>query len=206
MKPSTSFTPFAAALALAGALATSPALAAPTIAIDSPLDVSPGSTFELSVGASDVADLYAYQFDLLFDPSVFRAVGVTGGGFLSTAGTTFFSGGDIDNAAGTISFVFESLVGPGPGANGSGELLRLSFEAIGAFGARGAFSFANVMALDSNLADLDIGVAGSDVRIPEPATLAMAMLALGVLGAGLSGSRRRHAHAATLSRGAPGAA
>lgn len=180
----------AGALALLGTLVASPAIAAPTFAFDGRASVQPGSSFQLTVGASDVTDLYAYQFDVQFDPSLFRATGVSAGGFLSGAGETFFSGGDIDNTAGTISFIFETLIGDMPGANGSGELVQISFEAIGPFGSRGDFTLANVVALDANLGSLDVAVTDGSVGIPEPSSLAMAVLALGALGAG-AGRRLR---------------
>ncbi len=178
----------AAALALCAALG-GPAVAAPTFAIGGPASVVPGETFALSVGASGVSDLYAYQFDLSFDRSLFRAVGVSAGSFLSTAGATFFDGGSIDNAAGTISFIFETLIGPGSGVSGAGELLQLSFEAIGAGSTRGAFSLANVQALDSSLNAFDVALVGRTVAIPEPSSLALALLALGVIGSARSSRR-----------------
>lgn len=182
-------------LALLGALSATPAVAAPTVSIDGPASVAPGESFQLRVSASGFGDLYAYQFDISFDPALFKATAVGQGGFLGTAGSTFFDGGSIDNVAGTISFIFESLIGPDAGAAGAGELLQLSFEAIGAVNTVGNFSINNFSALDSSLAALDVALVGRAVAIPEPSVVAMALLAMGTLlaaNAGASAKRRRH--------------
>jgi len=188
MNPRTFPPTFGGTLALLAALSAAPALAAPTLSFEGRGVAQPGSSFQLAVDASDVTDLYAYQFDVQFDPTLFRATGITGGSFLSGAGDTFFGGGDIDNTAGTISFIFETLIGDVAGASGSGELVQISFEAIGPFGTRSDFTLTNVYALDSNQNLVDVAVVDGSVGIPEPSSLAMAVLALGALGAG---ARRR---------------
>src|SRR5690349_16751681 len=62
-----------------------------------------GDTFTVDVNVSGVADLYAFQFDLTFDPTLLFAVLVTEGGFLPGGGTTFFIPGTIDNVGGDIT-------------------------------------------------------------------------------------------------------
>src|ERR1700738_335986 len=52
--------------------------------------VQPGQSFSLDVVISNVADLYAFQFDLAFDPFVLSATGVTEGPFLPSGGITAF--------------------------------------------------------------------------------------------------------------------
>ena len=86
----------------------------------------------LNVSASDVTDLYGYQFSLNFQPSLLQAVSVTEGGFLASGGTTFFDPGGINNGAGTVSFIFDTLIGPVPGVNGSGLLATINLRAVGA--------------------------------------------------------------------------
>lgn len=153
------------------------AVAAPVFSITGPPSVSVGSTFGLSVVATDVTDLYAYQLDVTFDPTLFQATGVSQGGFLPSGGTTFFDGGTIDNVLGTISFVFDTLLGPGPGVSGGGELVALSFTSIGS--GIGTFGLANVIALDSALNDIPVGTQGLTVAaVPEPASWMLAGFAL----------------------------
>ena len=110
---------FCAAALLGGALAALPASAA-VVSLSGPSNVGTGSTFQIDVNATGFTDLYAYQFDISFDRALFGATGVTEGDFLAGVGSTFFDGGVIDDVGGTISFVFDSLIGPGPGASGSG--------------------------------------------------------------------------------------
>src|ERR1019366_6371228 len=58
--------------------------------------VNVGDGFSLDVGV-DITDLYAFQFDLSFNPAVLSATSITEGLFLPTGGSTFFISGDIDN-------------------------------------------------------------------------------------------------------------
>lgn len=182
-------------VALLCALSAAPAVAAPTVSLGGPASVAPGQSFQLGVSASGFSDLYAYQFDISFDPALFKAIGAVQGSFLSTAGSSFFDGGSIDNVAGTISFIFESLIGPGAGAVGDGELLQLTFEAIGPVNTAGNFSINSFSALDSSLAAIDVALVGRAVAIPEPSVLATALLAVGMLLAtrtGVTAIPRRH--------------
>src|ERR1035441_10690187 len=62
-----------------------------------------GQSFTLSVVISGASDLYGYQFDLGFDPTVLKATSVTEGAFLGTGGPTIFLPGTIDNVGGSIT-------------------------------------------------------------------------------------------------------
>jgi len=93
--------------------------------------VASGSMFSVDVNISGAADLYGYQFDVLFNPNVIRAISSSEGSFLSTGGSTFFIAGGNDNVGGSIAATADSLVSAVPGVNGSGNIAVLSFEAIG---------------------------------------------------------------------------
>jgi hypothetical protein len=158
-------------------------LAAPTLGITGPGGgVRIGDTLVLDVTASDVTDLYAYQFTLNFDRTLFEAQSVTEGPFLQSGGTTFFDAGVIDNATGAISFVLGTLLGPGPGVSGSGVLDTLRFRVIGA-APSGVFGFSDALALDSNLAQIPLQTTAFTQVIPEPATLLLVVagIALGLV-------------------------
>lgn len=180
------------AVALIAALSTSPVLAAPTVVISGPSGVAPGGSIQLNVTASGFTDLYAYQFDVLFDGALFQSTSVTQGGFLGSAGTTFFDGGLVDNAAGSIAFVLESLIGPGAGASGGGDLAQLNFDAEGSMSS-GRFSLSNFIAYDSALNPIDVVLRDLSVSIPEPSALALALAALGAVGFGATRRPRRAA-------------
>ena len=97
-----------------------PALAdgVPTLSINpASSTVSAGNNVTLDVNISNITDLYAFQFDLSFDPGTVSAVSITEGSFLTGGGATFFLPGTIDNVGGTIASTADSLVGAIPGVN-----------------------------------------------------------------------------------------
>ncbi|QJE03438.1 PEP-CTERM sorting domain-containing protein [Massilia forsythiae] len=160
---------------LFGAVALSaacvPAWAVPTLSFTSPGSVPPGSFVGVDVVISDVSDLYAYNFSITFDPKVVDVGGVSQQGFLSSAGPTFGTTGEIDNSTGIISFAGYTLVGPQAGASGSGSLLHITFNAL----ANGVSSlnFSDLVFLDSNLNDIAVtanpgSVTISTIDVPEP--------------------------------------
>lgn len=130
-----------------------------------------GQTFSLDVSINGAVDLYAYQFDIGFNPSMLSANSVSEGAFLSGSGSTFFFSGFIDNVGGTISFVADSLTGPVSGASGNGTLATISFTSIGPGGSPvGVF---NVTALDSFGEGIAVDTAGATVTVgvvPEPSS------------------------------------
>lgn len=145
-----------------------------------------GSTVELDVAIADVADLYAYQFSLSFDPTLLRVTGANVGSFL---GAVFFGdAGTIDYTLGHVDFTFASLLGVRPGVSGGGQLAHFSFDVIGV--GRSALNFSDVLLLDSNLKDLPATIQPMSLQtaaVPEPE----AYLMLGVGLVGLAALRRR---------------
>lgn len=146
------------------------AIAIPIVSVQpSTSTIYPGDTFNLSVGISDVTDLFAFQFDIGFDPAILSAVSVTEGPFLPSGGSTFFVPGTIDNIAGSISFNADSLIGAISGVSGDGTLATLSFQAL-ALGTS-PVDLSNVILLDSTFSDISFNTANASVNVvPEPAT------------------------------------
>jgi hypothetical protein len=162
----------AGACALALAL-LSPAYSAPVLSMSTQ---TTATGLDLTVSAQDVADLFAYQFTLNFDPALVAAISAIEGAFLPSGGATFFSPGDIDNSAGSISFVFVTLLGPVDGVDGSGDLVTFSFNVQQAGFAQ--FSLSDVLFLDSAGADIAVDVRDVVAQVPEPATLALVAMGL----------------------------
>ncbi|MGC2657073.1 MAG: cohesin domain-containing protein [Bryobacteraceae bacterium] len=163
----------ASASLLAGTISVDPA--APTEAV--------GQSFTLSVEISGASDLYGYQFDLGFDPTVLEATSVTEGAFLAAGGQTIFVPGSIDNTGGSITANADVLNGAVSGVNGNGDLLDVTFKALTA-GSSSVQVF-NLIALDS----LGLGqtettssstVTVSFSAVPEPRT--GLLLVAGVVG------------------------
>jgi Cohesin domain/PEP-CTERM motif len=162
----------AGACALALAL-LAPAHAAPVLEMST---VNSTNRVDLTVRARDVADLYAYQFTLNFDPALLNAQSATEGSFLSSAGTTFFSGGDIDNGAGSISFVLGTLLGLIEGVSGSGDLATFSFGVTQP--GLASFRLSDAFLLDSNGAEITAEIRDLVAAVPEPASLGLVALGL----------------------------
>src|SRR5215469_8962111 len=100
--------------ALAGTISLQPA--ATSVAL--------GNLVSLNVNVASVSDLYAFQFDIGFNPAVLSAAGITEGSLFSSVGVSF-SPGFIDNVGGSITFIADSLSGPGPGISRDGTLAQI---------------------------------------------------------------------------------
>ena len=177
---------------LVGVAGIQVAVASPTVSIRPVLiSTTVGSFFDVTVDIAAVTDLYAYQFDLDFDPLVISAVDIDEGLFLQIGGTTFFLAGAIDNALGTISFTSDSLIGALPGVSGDGALAVGRFLALGP--GSSPVNVSGSALLDSTLADISFSSVGGSVvvsaAVPAPGSLALAGVGLLAL-IGVGGRRR----------------
>jgi hypothetical protein len=100
---------------------------------------------------------------------------------------TFFDGGTIDNTAGEISFVFDTLLGPGPGVTGSGLLDAVSITVLRH--GSGTISLTDVLALDSIGNVINVTTPGLPLSTPEPVSLVL--LSVGALAMLFGLTRRR---------------
>jgi adhesin HecA-like repeat protein len=153
--------------------------------VDSPSTAAVGDTVTVDVDVSGVTDLYAFQFDLSFDPTILAAESEIEGTFLPGGGTTFFIPGTIDNVGGTIAATADTLLSAVPGVSGDGTLAVLTFTAIGT--GTSPLTTSNAIPLDSGLNEIDFGLAqgsiivGGSTAVPEPASISTLAAALAMV-------------------------
>jgi hypothetical protein len=144
--------------------------------------VMSGTSFSLTINISGATDLSAFQFDIKFNPNVLSATSVLEGSFLSSVGSTFFVPGTIGN--GIIAFTADTLIGPGPGANGSGTLAIIDFTTIKP--GISSIKLSNVFLLNSSGGNISFSVrdgkavVGNLSTVPEPTSLSLVLI--GVVG------------------------
>jgi len=164
---------------------------AATISLQGPAGpVSAGSSFlvNVSVATAGGENIWAYQFDILFDPAVLRFTDATDGTFLPVADLAFatltwapYTPGD-----GAITGISNSLSGSAPGVSGAGLLAQVQFLAL----APSSLSFLapfNTFLLNDSLDQLGgVTETGTQVQItaadsvPEPGTCALLGVGLAV--------------------------
>jgi len=151
------------------------------VSVSSPATVAKGSTFSVDVDIAGVTDLFGYQLDLSFDPSILQATGtITEGSFFQSGGG--FVPGTVDNVGGTITSNADTLIGPISGLDGGGQLIVFEFTALAA-GTSG-LDLANIMLLDSSLNNIDFTSTNGSVTVsgttptPEPSSLVLLAVAL----------------------------
>jgi len=157
-------------LVLLFGLCARPLVASPLVSID-PVSstVAAGSSFFLDIDVTNIDDLFSFSFDVLYDPTLLTFNSITEGSFLASGGSTFFGEGDLPRIAGSVTNVFDLLLGDIPGVSGTGTLARLSFTALVA--GTSTVGLSNLMLLDSGVEQIFAGTNGATVTtVPEPAS------------------------------------
>ena len=180
-----------------------PTFATPIVSVDANPG-APGIQASQTVGAASVFSvdiavtgieptepLNAFEFDLLFDPTIVEALTVVDGGFLLDPVLI------VEETVGTLSVEFAAATLGAGGASGDGILATIGFQTV-APGTSG-------LDLENVLLSAPFGVEitgatladGSVTALPEPSTVALLGLGLGLLRS-TKRSRRRMAPSAAL--------
>ncbi len=142
------------------------------VSVEAPSTASVGDLVTADVDVQGITDLYAFQFDLNFNPSVLSAASETEGSFLPGGGATFFISGTVDNVGGTVASTADTLLTDIPGVSGSGPLAAFTFVAAG--DGTSLFTISNALFLDSSLNQIDVHLVpgsisvGGPTAVPEP--------------------------------------
>jgi hypothetical protein len=128
---------------------------------------------------------FPLHHDFGFDPALLQLLGVSEGKFLSDVGPTNFIDGMVDNNAGSVSYVADSLTGAVFGRSGSGYLLDFHLLATG--DGLTTLRLPNFLFLNSSFEELALVSSPVEIMIgatavPLPGTLLL--LAAGLLAAG----------------------
>ena len=170
---------------LAASVIGAPAMATTLSFVPSSGTVGIGNSVAVDVRLTDLtagADLGAFDFNVLFNASVFSLTGYTLGsalGDLSSFEAFDFSAGH--SASGVFNLAEVSLLSDLSSQHDSFTLATLHFTAL----TRGdsALSLGGVVLGDANGGALSAGLTGATISaVPEPETLLMFMSGLGLLG------------------------
>ena len=158
-------------------LSAIPVMGGPILSVQAPtLPLTVGENFTVDVVVNAVTDLYAWQFDLGFDPTILAVDNVIEGPFLEEGGSTFFIPGTIDDVGGSVSNNADTLLTAVFGVSGSGTLVTFDLTAL-APGVSSLSAF-YVVLLDSSLTEIDATVQNSSATVsgattPEPGSFGL---------------------------------
>lgn len=141
--------------------------------------ISPGQIVTVDVQAIDIFDLYAFQFDIAFDPAVLEFIGVTEGSIFDGLESVFLPG--IESSDGVVEITAGTLVGPSPGVSIDGVLARIMLRGISPGTAE--ISLTQGTLLDSTLFPIDaafgsVPIEVGQVAVPEPSIQILGFLSL----------------------------
>jgi len=123
--------------------------------------ITPGSTININVSVVDVINLYTWQAEIFFNPSVLNCTSVTIPSYHIFAGKTYTAVSPIINNTGGYVLHAASLVGE-QSVSGSGVLFQITFKVVG----KGIsnISFSRPYGVDTFLLNYDLDVIPADVK------------------------------------------
>lgn len=154
--------------------------AIPIVSVGSSATHVVGETFTIPISVSGATDLQAFQFDLSYNSSVLSALSFTDAGTdfdsAAAAGGGILTGIAGFSLSGLLSGVADSMIFVSTGLTGTGVLVNVEFEAIGA-----GTSTLTLSSVFLDFSDSGFTLANGEVQAPEPGTLALLAMGLGLL-------------------------
>ncbi|MBD3360648.1 hypothetical protein GF366_02485 [Candidatus Peregrinibacteria bacterium] len=140
----------------------------------SPADVSatPGEQVTVSVDVDSTTDLYAYGFEINYDPSVLNYVSAVEGDFLKVDGvSTAFNSALEDGNEGTLIVGNARLLNPPAGVDGSGTLFDITFDIVGSDGSNSGLMFGGSSFLSDSIGDIPASYDNGNVSVTSGTTV-----------------------------------
>ncbi|NIA01888.1 MAG: hypothetical protein GWP15_00735 [Nitrospirae bacterium] len=138
----------------------------PAVTVIAPASVGVGDDIVVSVEVDSVNDLYAYGFEITYDPAVLNFVSVVDSGLLSSDGAaTAFNYGLENGVQGTLLVGNARLVNPPVGVDGAGVLFDLNFSVVGVDGDNTALTLGGSSYLANSVGDILASFDGGNVDI-----------------------------------------
>lgn len=125
--------------------------------------VSYGSTFTIDIYCTPTQSIKSFELKVIYNPNLIRATSVTKGTIFGSY-TTFFSAGTIDNTAGTISNIYDLILGTGS-VSSSGTFVRISFTARSTAGTS-SIKLSNV-GVTNNLGYIPLTITDGGVQVTQ---------------------------------------
>ena len=128
--------------------------------------VSTGKTFNVNVLCVPAQSIKSYELKVVFNPSLIKANSVTKGNIFNGY-STYFNAGTIDNTAGTISNIYNVILGSGS-VSSSGTFITISFTAKSTIGTS-SIKLNNV-GVTNNIGYIPITITNGSVQIIQAST------------------------------------
>ncbi|VVB62043.1 PKD domain protein [uncultured archaeon] len=123
--------------------------------------ISSGSTFTISIACVPSQTIKSFELQVVFNPSLLKANSVAKGNIFKSS-STFFNAGSIDNTKGTITNIYDVILGTGS-TSSSGTLVTISFTAKSTSGTS-SINLKNV-GITNNLGYIPITITNGSVQI-----------------------------------------
>lgn len=128
--------------------------------------VNPGDQLTVSVEIGGVTDLYAYGFEINYDPLVLNFSSASEGDFLKVDGAdTAFNADFQDDAEGILLVGNARLLNPPTGVDGSGNLCDLVFDVVGSSGNSTSLSFAASSFVSDVVGDVPVQFTANEIIV-----------------------------------------